>query len=168
MENDQIKQIEKEMKDMGCELILNPIQVLGKVLRVEVDLDIVIPLDWINKATIVKTTKRGTKFYCSFNQLDSKLTLNFFTEVPSYFDYGIKDKIYGTTFPDLCWIYSSGTTPENKNEVATVFREEAIPGDLTWLLPSKFVDDLIEMIHTINPTFMSGLMQDAIIYTCRV
>ena len=164
MEKDQLKEIEKEMKDMGCELVLDPIQLVGEHLMVQCDIDIKCEgVSWLNNATLIKTTKRNTKFYCTFNQSENRLTINFFTKVPDYFKCNY-DKVFGTTFPDLCWIYSSGTTAENKIEVATEFRSDAIPSDLTWILPSKFVDDLIEMLHTVNPTFMAGLMQDAVVY----
>lgn len=92
----------------------------------------------------------------------------FATEVPKDFflTHRMSDTVFFTTFPDLCWLYSDGTTPENVVEVFTEARvgKEYKPGDLSWHLPSKYMDDLIEMIHTLNPTFMSGLMQDCIVY----
>lgn len=160
----------EQVKEYGIELIIDKnFKLNGPVLKVECDLDIVVGLDWINDCILKKITKRGTEFFCSFKQAENKLTINFFTKCDqqyfNYFDVDNQVKI-ATTFVDLCWIYSEGTTNTSIDEAATEFRKEdnIKTGDLTWILPSKFVDDFVEMVHTINPDFMSGLMQDVIVY----
>lgn len=164
-----MNKIIEQVKEYGIELIIDKnFKVEGPILKVECDLDIKLELDWINNCVLKKVTKRGTDFYCSFRQSEEKLTIDFFTKIPTTIPSFLNDTNYivATTFVDMCWLYSDGTTNQSAEEVATEFRkgDDVILGDLTWALPSKFVDDLVEMVHTINPDFMSGLMQDAIVY----
>lgn len=160
--------IKETMKQYGVDFEINKdFKIDGPTLSVQCDLDVNLGLDWVNDCVLTKITKRGTQMHCRFLQFTDKLIITFETKVPSYFDSTTKivgEKVYATTFPDLCWLYSEGTTAQTMEEVVTKPRFEYNPGDLMWLLPSRFVDDLIEMIHTINPEFMSGLMQDAIVY----
>ena len=162
--------IREQMKEYGVEFILDKnFEIKDNILKVECDIDVHLGLDWVNSCLLKKVTKRGTDFYCSFNQTETKLTISFFTKCPAEYYSTINlsnSPTYFTTFMDMCWLYSEGTTNENVGEVATEVRKEEgyKAGDLTWALPSKFVDDFVEMVHTINPDFMSGLMQDAIVY----
>ncbi len=157
-----------EMKKINLHLNMKPSKIEGNFLIVECDIDTKIELEWIEKISLEKITKRNSKFYVWFKTTDTTTTIYFATEVPKDFflTHCISETIIATTFPDLCWIHSDGTTPENVNEIATKMREgkEYKTGDLTWHLPSKYLDDLIEMLHTINPSFMSGLMQDGLLY----
>lgn len=168
-ETEQI--IREQMKQYGVELEINKnFHIEGNTLSVECDLDIQLGLDWIDHCILTKITKRNTKMHVTFRQQESKLVLTFVCQVPKEFTDNITRisplRKYCTTFPDFCWLSGEGTTNTSLAEVATVPRdsEQFPPGDLLWALPSRFADDLIEMVHTINPEFMSGLMQDAIIY----
>jgi hypothetical protein len=166
METEQ--DIIEEMKKINLTLNMKPTPIEGKFLATECDIDIKVDLPWINKCSLEKLTKRNSIFYVWFKCTEEKTTIYFATKVPDeYFaTHRFSDTIFATTFPDLCWIYSEGTTDKNIGEVATAIREgkEYKTGDLSWHLPSKYLDDLIEMLHTVNPTFLSGLMQDAICY----
>jgi hypothetical protein len=163
-------QIREQLKQYGVELIINPgplYNIMDDTIHVECDLDINLNLDWVNNCVLTKITKRNTKMFCTFEQKPETLTIRFAAILPKKFKETYK-VVYGkqiaTTFPDLCWLYAEGTTPTSVMEVETKQRENSELGDLLWLLPSRFTDDLIEMIHTINPEFMSGLMRDAIVY----
>jgi len=164
------EQIKEQMKEYGVELVINPgplYNIGDDTIHIECDLDINLGLDWINKCVLTKITKRNTKMFCTFEQKPETLTIKFATILPKSFKETYKPT-YGkqvcTTFPDLCWLYSEGTTTQTLTEVETKPREGVPTGDLLWLLSSRFADDLIEMIHTINPEFMSGLMRDAVCY----
>ena len=74
------------------------------------------------------------------------------------------NKPVATTFPDFCWTLSEGTSPHTVIEVQTPVAKGAVLGDLTWVLPSKFCDDLIENMHALNQNILEGTMQDAILY----
>jgi hypothetical protein len=165
---DNEKQLIEEMNKINLKLNMKPTPIQGNFLVTECDVDIKVDLDWINKCSLEKLTKRNSTFYVWFKSTEERTTIYFATKVPQdyFLTHKVSETIFATTFPDLCWIYSEGTTPENVGEVATQMREgkEYKTGDLSWHLPSKYLDDLIEMLHTVNPTFMSGLMQDAIVY----
>lgn len=163
-------QIREQLAKYGVTLDIKPGPLYGimdDTLTVECDLDIVLNLSWINDCVLTKITKRNTKMFVTFDQKEDKLIIRFSCKLPDSFKKTYSPKYnqqYLTTFPDLCWLYAEGTTSQTLSEVETRPREGVEPGDLIWLLPSRFADDLIEMIHTINPEFMSGLMQDAIVY----
>lgn len=168
--NEHEEQIKEQMKQYGVELTINPGPLFGimeDTLHVECDLDINLGLDWINNAVLTKITKRNTKMFCSFEQKPETLTIRFSAVLPKTFKE-IYKPTYGkqmlTTFPDLCWLYAEGTATTTLSEVETKPRENILPGDLLWHLPSRFADDFIEMVHSINPEFMSGLMREAIVY----
>lgn len=169
MENNQEQIIKEQMKQYGVELEINPsFQLEGNILSVECDVDVILDLPWINQAVLTKITKRGTKMYVNFRQQPNKLVIVFSSLVPKeYSNYrnNVSTK-FCTTFPDFCWLHGEGTTAKNIIEVETIPRDQElfVPGDLLWSLPSRFADDLIELVHTINPDFMSGLMQDCIVY----
>lgn len=159
--------IREQMKEYGVEFILDKnFKLDGPLLKVECDIDVNLGLDWVNDCLLKKTTKRGTDFYCSFTQKEHSLTINFFTKIPDNDRLFITPQTIYSTFVDMCWLYSEGTTNQSAEEVETAIRkgDNYVPGDLTWVLPSKFVDDFVEMVHTINPDFMSGLMQDCVVY----
>ena len=159
--------IKETLKEYGVEFIIDPnFKPEGSQIYVECDLDVNLNLPWVNDCVLTKLTKRNTKMHCRFKQTEEKLIIIFSTKASD--DYlkfvELKPSNIFTTFVDMCWLYSEGTTAVTINEVETKPRAEYNPGDITWLMPSKFADDVIEMIHTINPEFMSGLMQDAIVY----
>lgn len=168
------QELEKIMKEGGLDMItLEQYQkdISGKMTYgVEVDIDIDIDMSNFVKKDIVLTrrTVRETLLYILFKYEDKTLTLNIKTPIQekhlNYFSTNKETTKIATTFPDLCWIYSEGTTPENKEEVMTEFREDADLGDLSWLLPSKFADDFIEAMHVSNQTLFEGILQEAIVY----
>lgn len=173
MDNEQteIEKLEAEMKKLNVDIVRkDSLKNEGGVLFVEVDIDCEINLDFMAEHCMIKKVMRGSVYYVVFDdKTKDKLTMRIGVELPK--DYM---NIYGnslntlrqiaTTFPDLCWIHSEGTTPNTLNEVETKLRPDSVMGDLTWVLPSKFVDDFVEMMHTLNQSIISGLMQDAIVY----
>lgn len=74
-----------------------------------------------------------------------------------------------TSFPDFCWRVSHGTTPENVGQVQvkiaeTIDNRPVKIGDLSWVLPSKFTDDLIEVMATLNNTIFDSILDESLLY----
>lgn len=169
----EMEALEKEMNKLKVDIVEKTSVNLDKMrgfLYVEVDIDCPIKIDFMADYVMTKKVQRGSTYYVVFDEKQTeKLTMRIGVEIP--LDYS---EVYAasinrlepraTTFPDLCWIHAEGTTPQTLHEVATKLRDGAIIGDLTWVLPSKFVDDFVEMMHTLNQSIIAGLMQDAIIY----
>jgi len=168
------EELKAVMKDGGLDMISMEDfheSITDKMMYgVEVDIDIDIDMSNFVKKNIVLTrqTARGSLIYILFNYAKNCLKLEIKTaikeEYSPYFLSNSKDKKIATTFPDLCWIYSEGTTSENKDEVMTAYRKDAELGDLSWILPSKFADDFIEAMHIANQTLFEGILQEAIVY----
>lgn len=68
-----------------------------------------------------------------------------------------------TTFADFCFLLKDGTTPESFIEVDTKLPQGVALGDLTWCLPSKFADDLIEALHIANAVLLEGILEHAVL-----
>lgn len=137
---------------------------------VEIDIDTTVDFkDFLDQEMVlVRRTMRGNTYYIDLKHDGETLTFKVLTSIDErygkYFpDYEGLGRI-ATTFPDLCWIHSDGTTPENKDEVMTGYRDGYQLGDLTWLLPSKFVDDLVEVMHVLNQSLFEGILQESIVY----
>lgn len=137
---------------------------------VEVDIDIDIDMSNFIKKDIAlsRQTSRGTLVYILFNYANGTLRLEIKTPIAdgysAFFSTLEGQRKIATTFPDMCWIHSEGTTPENKDEVMTKYREDCELGDLSWITPSKFADDFIEAMHIANQTLFEGILQEAIVY----
>lgn len=167
VQENQFEEIEKEFKQLGCEIIkkdeLQDVEFFG----VECDVDCQINIDFMKDYILKKRTLRNTFYYVSFSSNEKTLTMKIATPVPqAYKDYHttIDVDAIATTFPDFCWIHAEGTTPQTLNEVETKLRDGALLSDLTWILPSKMADDFVEMMHTLNQSIIAGLMQDCIMY----
>lgn len=170
---DNLKELEKELLELKLEIISEK-DVEGKFgIGVQVDLDTGIDYSSIVESDFIlkKYTERKDFMYIKFQNYDKeKERLTFTIASPidkvvyDFFSGGKLDKLIGTTFPDLCWYHSEGTTAESAIEVETKFRSDAQLGDLTWFLPSRFADNLIEIIHTLNQALLCGLMNDVICY----
>lgn len=118
-------------------------------------------------------TKRQTELKAgSFHWDSDVLYFEVVTRIPdreSKFYDNSSDVCIVTSFPDFCWRLSHGTTPENVDQVSTRIDKEMRDrrvelGDLTWAIPSKFADDLIELLHVLNSTVFEGILDEAIIY----
>jgi hypothetical protein len=72
-----------------------------------------------------------------------------------------RGRVVAMTFADFCWMCSSGTTPESALEISFPAPSFAVPGDLTWALPAKFVDDLVETLYALNQDVLEGRMMDS-------
>jgi hypothetical protein len=170
-ELNEIKELEAEMKKLNLYMINKSEISDDYYLAVEVDIDCVVKLPFMKTLALAKKVMRGSTYYVTFDDSkDGTLTLKIGVKLPKDFIHTYKSTdfsalgIRATTFPDLCWINSNGTTNQTLEEVVTKQRDNVEVGDLTWTLPSKFVDDFVEMMHTLNLSIISGLMQDAIIY----
>jgi hypothetical protein len=162
-----------EFKKLNLDLV-NKQEVDGQNkdwLSVEVEIDCDINIQFMKDYVLTKRVHRGNVYYVVFDHEETtKLKMRIGVELPLDFQkcYPQDSKSgtppIATTFPDLCWQHAEGTTPQTMNEISTKMRDGAIPGDLTWVLPSKFVDDFVEMMHTLNQGILSGLMQDSFIY----
>jgi hypothetical protein len=171
----EVKELEQEMKKMNVSFVPKSEMENKGVknwLAVEVDIDCELDIEFMKDYVLKKKVYRGSEYFVVFeHSLKDKLQMRIGVELPE--DYhriyaktiqaSVHD-IIATTFPDLCWIHSEGTTEKTLHEVSTKLRDNALKGDLTWVLPSKFVDDFVEMMHTLNLSIISGLMQDAIVY----
>ncbi len=143
-------------------------------VSVEIDLDTAIDYSKITDEEYILKLKtcRNDVLYLIFNEYNTekkRLTMKLVQKFEKKYVVFYKEHYekIGTTFPDLCWYYSEGTTSENKIEVETKFREENVQfGDLSWVLPTRFIDNIIETINLINqsPKFFNGLLRDSIIY----
>lgn len=170
----ELEQLEAEMKKLNVDFVYESEIPKTRHLCVEVDIDcdVVLPDAFKHDALLMrKKVMRGSQYYVAFlDENPGTLTLKIGVELPKDFIEVYKSAdfdmltVLATTFPDLCWIHAEGTTPQTLTEVSTVVREGVLMGDLTWVLPSKFVDDFVEMMHTLNQGIIGGLMQDAIIY----
>lgn len=170
---DALKELEKELSEIGLELIKQADVEGNYGLGIEIDLDTEVDYSHLVEADFImrKLTKRKDFFYItlkSYNKDIKRLTL--FVGAPisedifNYYKETNLNKIIGTNFPDLCWYFSEGTTLDTVGETETTFREDAKMGDLTWYLPSRMIDNFIEIMHTMNHSFLQGLMQDTICY----
>lgn len=170
----EIVAFNKELEENGLVLVdLKDKELLKSGLSVEVDIDTEIDYSRVIGLLIKKLTKRKDFFYIhikSYSKETKTLTFTVFSPM-SKFDYEFLSEgknnnnvIVGTTFPDFCWYHAEGTTSETILELDTKFRDSAIKGDLTNILPSRFADNFIEIMHTLNQSFIEGIMQEAIIY----
>jgi hypothetical protein len=69
-----------------------------------------------------------------------------------------------TSFPDFCWRLANGSTIATALELRLPRNEASELGDLTWLLPSKFADDLLEVLHALNDDLLHGALQESWMY----
>jgi uncharacterized FAD-dependent dehydrogenase len=120
---------------------------------------------------LTRLTKRGTTMYIrGFCVKNSTFTFFVQTELPACFSdvYESENlnaaKPLATTFQDFCWLQAEGTTNKTALEIPTSAPTNTQLGDLTWVVPSKFADDLIECMHALNLTILEGTMYDAMMY----
>lgn len=167
-------ELEMEMKKFNIDFLLKSDIPEDEYLSVEIDIDCPFTLDSImQNHVLTRKVKRGTVYYLSFlkNKRDM-LTLKLACKVPRdfaeiYFESFCHQMINSTranTFPDLCWIMSEGTKNTDLDQVFTQVREGIKLGDLTNILPSKFIDDMIEVMHVLNHGIIEGIMSDGIVY----
>lgn len=122
-------------------------------------------------AVLIKKTQRGTPMYVENFKYENGI-LKCLIGCPIHKDF---HAVYGhvgaptmkpiaTTFVDFCWLLGDGTTAKTAIEVNTPFREDCQLGDLTQVLPSKFADDLIEIMHSLNVEYFEGILGDTVVY----
>ena len=166
-ELDDLKEVQEEFAKLKCDIIpKSDLKDNIKYFGVECDIDCNINIEFMKNYLLSKVTQRFSKYYIDFSSNETTLKLKIFTEMPEIFDqvYSQKDLIVATTFPDFCWIHAEGTTPQTLNEINTKVRDGIKLSDLAWILPSKMADDFVEIMHTLNQSIISGLMEESIIY----
>lgn len=170
----EIEDFNKELLENGLiTLDINKDNLPINSLSVEIDIDTEIDYSRVVGLFLKKLTKRKDYFFIqvkSYSKETKTLTFSVFAPMRK-FDYDFLSEgknnnnvIIGTTFPDFCWYHAEGTTSETALELDTKFRSNAIKGDLTNILPCRFADNFIEIMHTLNHSFIEGIMQEAIIY----
>lgn len=169
----ELEKLEAEMKKLRVDFLKKSDLDVDKLICIEADIDCDFKLELVKEWLLTKIVMRGSKYFVNFSvRKEGTLTLCIGTSLPQDFMHTYSGAVFSnaelprlaTTFPDFCWLHADGTTPSTLNEVATVVRESEKLGDLTWVLPSKLADDFVEMMHTLNQSIISGLMQDAILY----
>lgn len=140
-------------------------------IKCEIDLNVTEDLvDELKKAVLYKNTRRSTPIMVKdFKKEGNLLTFFFVCPLPPefhavYSNIKSPEKKIGTTFVDFCWLAGEGTTSKTVIEVSTKFNDKHVVGDLSYVLPSKFADDLIEAMHSLNVEFIEGILGDAIVY----
>ena len=131
------------------------------------------PVD-LSAIIVKRTSERGSELYLHGFKRDEQNGLWSFqisSPLPQSFldiygadPFGDDSPILGTTLPDLCWRHAHGTTRQTELEVKTPRMEGAELGDLCWVLPSRFLDDVIEAVHVINGVFLPGILGESWIY----
>lgn len=164
---------ENELAQLGLEIIKNEDVEGNYGLGIEVDLDTEVDYSHLIDQDFVlkKLTKRKDFFYIVLKSYDTeKKRLTFFIGTPikeqvfNFYKYMSLEKPIATGFTDLCWYFSEGTTEQTMDEVTTKFRENIELGDLSWFMPSRMIDNFIEIMHTLNQSILQGLMQETICY----
>lgn len=125
--------------------------------------------DELKDVIMARTTKRGTRVYAmdlAYNKETENISFTIAECLPKQVTAYCSRKI-GTTFPDFCWLLSDGTTAENIGQVRTKFADDGEFGDLTWWLPAKFCDDVVEAMHIMNNFILEGNLFQAIMYGPR-
>lgn len=163
----------KTLEDYGIEILSGKLKPVRPMITVEVQCKLAedpgldgVRLKWSSRR------KSELHFHGFRYEKEAQLLcFNVSEELPEYFKAIFCDEIHdnapivATTFPDFCWIHNAGTTSETAMEVDTPIQEYAILGDLTWLLPAKFADNLIDSVHLINSSFeLGGLFGNAVLY----
>ena len=139
-------------------------------IKIEVD---PLVLEGMSGAVLLKKTQRGTPMYVEHFKYEDGL-LKFLVGCPihkNFYDIYDSEILFtaikrpvATTFVDFCWIIGEGTTAKNAIEVNTPIRTDSELGDLTQVLPSKFADDLIEIMHSLNIEIFEGILGDTVMY----
>jgi hypothetical protein len=172
---EEIEVFEKEMNEIGLALISDEeFNSIKNSICVEVDLDTNVDYSkFVQSIFLKKKTKRNETFFTFIKEYNvelGRLTLIIGTQAPeevaSFYNKDIK--LIGTTFADFCWYYAEGTTETTANEVVTKFRDNAIMGDLSWYLPTRFSDSFIEVMHALNQSFLEGVLSDGIVYGPKI
>jgi len=72
---------------------------------------------------------------------------------------------YAQTFQDLCFYAGNESVPEGYQvDTITKQREGTLLADLGWILPSRFVDAVIDALGKVNDSMLAGNMDNAILY----
>ncbi len=73
------------------------------------------------------------------------------------------------TFLDLCFYAGNEALPEGR-EVDTYTKQRADTKlrDLGWVLPSRYVDTVIDALGKMNDAVLSGMLRESILYGVRV
>lgn len=164
---------EKDLNSIGIftedkkEKIVDNIKRLSIMLQIEFPKDIMIDAPDFNVKVI---TKRGmeTLFsdFCIIEHDNSKIMQFWATQpIPESQEIVKPKERYAMSFIDLCWY--SGNERIDKDLIPLTLTTK-LPdyklGDLGWALPSRFIDSFIDCAGRLNDSFLSGTLEDAILY----
>ncbi|MDZ4810778.1 MAG: hypothetical protein SGI96_21285 [Bacteroidota bacterium] len=162
------KDIENDLKGVGIRVIEKEEFDLPKDTSMKVNCFVDIENNpGLEGLIFEKTTKRGSKvFVYSFSHADGCLKFSVGTKPHKSFleTYEFKNNSICMAFMDFCWVLSDGTTNESAQENKTRVDPSLKLGDLTWCLPSKFADDVIDVIGLLNVSVLSGIMENSFLY----
>jgi hypothetical protein len=72
------------------------------------------------------------------------------------------------TFMDLCFYAGNEAIPEGHQvDTETAQRPGTRLADLGWILPSRFVDTIIDALGKMNDAVLSGMLEEGILYGVR-
>lgn len=119
---------------------------------------------------VVTVNPRGvrtvfTEFQLSEVNQQKLLSFKAFQEAPEKISFKTEDPMLATSFIDLCWY--TGVEAVDPNLIPTVVtkvKDSTYRCDLGWFLPSRFVDSAINALGKLNEVFLSGTLEDAIVY----
>jgi hypothetical protein len=123
------------------------------------------PLNW----NVEVMNKRGCSVILSdwgVDQVGEQKVLTFTVSMPLP-DNVVLDQPNrsATSFADLCWLQGNeAIAPTHAPDVTTKVRDSHGYNDLGWFLPCRFADRLIDALGKANDFFLSGVLEDALIY----
>lgn len=168
------EQLESDLKKIGVyiepptPLIADPRpNLLG--VKVEIGLGKGIDVD-LPKFNIITVNRRGVRttfsdFQVINTEQGNKLMFFGYQQMPDGTNPPLTEKLVATSFIDLCYFQGNeAVDPKYIPGVNTEIAPNASKEDLGWYLPSRFVDSMIDAMGKLNDVFLSGLLDEAILY----
>ena len=123
------------------------------------------------KFNIITVSKRGVRttvsdFMIVETEQGPKLTFLAYQQMPEGTVPPLeKTKQIATSFIDLCWFQGNeAVDPTYVPTVKTPVAPGAIKEDLGWYMPARFLDTFIDALWRVNEVFLSGLLDEAVVY----
>lgn len=140
------------------------------LIGIRVEISVAKDLVDFPKFNVTVVNKRGVRTTVSdFLLIDTeqgkKLTFLAYQQLPEGTRPPLTDKYIATSFVDLCYFQGNeAVDPNYLPPVMTPVAPNALKEDLGWYLPSRFVDTIIDALGKVNEIFLSGLLDEAILY----
>jgi hypothetical protein len=173
---EKTQELEQELNKLGvyleprCNFLVDPRPNLIGV-RVEIAITDKIKFD-PPKFNIITVSKRGVRTtFSDFMIVDThsqgkKLTFLSYQQLPDGTIPPMEtEKQIATSFLDLCFFQGNeAVDPNYIPAVTTQVAPNAVKEDLGWYMPARFLDSFIEAVAKVNEVFLSGLLDEAIVY----